>query len=76
METLKDAIDVAGGVQAVAQANDLTERAIYKWIKKDALPRSEYTGETAYSQQIAALSKGKLTKEQILKIGRPTKTTT
>lgn len=75
MQTLKEAIDAAGGVEAVAAATKLTARAIYKWIAKDSLPRSEYTGESDYSTQIATATNGKLTKEQLLDIGRPKQAT-
>lgn len=76
MHTLKDAIEAAGGVSSVASGIHITERAIYKWLTKGRLPRSEYTGESLYSQKIAELSKGKFTKEQILKAGNPTHTKT
>lgn len=71
MQTLKDAFDAVGGVSVVADAVGRSERAIYKWIEKNRLPRSEYTGETSYSQAIASHSRGVLTKQQILELGKP-----
>lgn len=70
MCNVKEIINDAGGVTAVAQVINLTDRSIYKWIKKNAFPRSEYTGETDYASHIAVLSK-KYSREKILKIGNP-----
>lgn len=74
MQTIKEAIEVAGGVNVVAKALNLSERAIYKWLEKNSLPRSEYTSETSYAKQISDLTDGLLTKDQILKVGHPNKT--
>lgn len=71
MKTLRDALDAAGGVAAVASAIDRSDRAVYKWLEKGSLPRSEYTGETSYSAVIAKLSNGVLTAQQILDLGKP-----
>ena len=70
MNTVKDVIHDAGGVSIVALAVQLSERSIYKWIEKNAFPRSEYTGESNYIHTIAELSKN-YSKEKILKIGMP-----
>jgi hypothetical protein len=59
MRPLKKSIDDAGGVPAVASACGKTPRAIYKWLVADALPRTEYTGETHYAQKIAKLAAAK-----------------
>ncbi|MDY7559929.1 hypothetical protein QN366_04995 [Pseudomonas sp. CCC3.2] len=61
MRPLKKSIDDAGGVPTVALACGKTPRAIYKWIVADALPRTEYTGETQYAKKISVLAgiKGK-----------------
>lgn len=56
MRPLKKTIEDAGGVPTVALACGKTPRAIYKWIVADALPRTEYTGETEYAQKIANLA--------------------
>ncbi|WP_023269659.1 hypothetical protein [Acinetobacter gyllenbergii] len=75
MSSVKDVIHDAGGVQIVAIAVQLSERSVYKWIEKNAFPRSEYTGESNYVNVIAELSK-KFSKEKILKIGMPKKNKT
>ncbi|WP_288364766.1 hypothetical protein [uncultured Acinetobacter sp.] len=75
MISVKDVIHDAGGVSVVASAVQLSERSIYKWIEKNAFPRSEYTGESNYINTIADLSKN-FSKEKILKIGIPKRTKT
>ncbi|MDH4581404.1 hypothetical protein E8F20_05880 [Pseudomonas sp. BN415] len=56
MNALKKSIDEAGGVAAVAAACELSQRAIYKWLTAEALPRTEFTGETDYASRISALA--------------------
>ena len=48
------AIERAGGIKAVSLACDLSYEAVRKWTK-NGLPRTEWTGETSYSKQIAAM---------------------
>lgn len=72
MSTIKEVINDAGGVCSVAFAVQLSKRSIYKWIKKNCLPRSEYTGESNYSNLIAQLCK-KFSEQEILEIGNPRK---
>lgn len=72
MNTVKDVINEAGGVSVVAAAVNLRDRSIYKWIQKNSFPRSEYTGETNYSSQIAVMCKS-YSQEKILQIGNPRK---
>ncbi|WAG76998.1 hypothetical protein LMK08_16615 [Metapseudomonas furukawaii] len=56
MNALKKSIEEAGGVAAVAAACGLSQRAIYKWLTAEALPRTEFTGETDYASRIASLA--------------------
>lgn len=70
--TLKEAIEAAGGPTKVAAICGFTgPRAIHKWIANGALPRTEYTGETNYSELIAKASKGKFTARQLRDRFRP-----
>lgn len=58
-------------VPVVAKACERTPRAIYKWINSGCLPRTDYTGETAYASKIAEVSGGRFTAIQILEISKP-----
>lgn len=59
MNVLKDSIDrIPGKVPAAANACGVTVRAVYKWIDRGLLPRTEYTGETDYAAKLAAASGG------------------
>ncbi|MCQ4257454.1 hypothetical protein [Stutzerimonas stutzeri] len=53
MSTIKEAVQSVGGAKAAAKACGVSVRAVYKWIAADALPRTEYTGETTYVSQLA-----------------------
>ncbi|GLW38499.1 Cro/Cl family transcriptional regulator [Pectobacterium carotovorum] len=52
-------------VSVVAKACGLTPKAIYKWIDRGSLPRTEFTDETNYAEKIAAASNGKYTELEI-----------
>lgn len=56
MSSVKEAVRCAGGAKAVALACGVSVRAVYKWIAANALPRTEYTGETGYLAKLAALA--------------------
>lgn len=45
-----------GGVPAVSEKTGLSVRAIYKWAKKGSLPRTEFSGETSYTNDLFDLS--------------------
>lgn len=72
MSTLKEIIKDAGGIPIVASTLELSERTIYKWIAKNALPRSEYTEESDYSLKLSKLCKN-FNRKEILSIGNPVK---
>jgi len=61
------------GVMAIASACGCSPRAIYKWMQKGALPRTDFTGETNYAGHIADISEGKYSTELIKSISRPQK---
>lgn len=54
------------GLAAVAEATNRTVRQVYKWEKRETLPRSDFTGETFLAKAIAEASKGRFTEKQIL----------
>jgi len=56
MSSVKEAVRCAGGAKAAARACGVSVRAVYKWIAANALPRTEYTGETSYIAKLAALA--------------------
>lgn len=68
---LKYFIDQAGGVHIVANWVNLSPRSLYKWISKDELPNTEYSGRTRYSEIIEINTKGRVTKQQMLNAGKP-----
>lgn len=58
MHSLRELFEKAGGIEASAKACGISSRALYKWASRNSLPRTEYTGETNYSEALAALVKG------------------
>ncbi|WP_213115299.1 DNA-binding protein [Cobetia sp. MC34] len=56
MNSLRELVEQAGGVGAVSKACGVSIRAVYKWIERGCLPRTEYTGETSHAEAIAGLS--------------------
>jgi hypothetical protein len=59
MTVLKSSIDkIPGKVPAAAKACGVSVRAVYKWIDRGMLPRTEYTGETNYAERLADAAGG------------------
>ena len=54
MSELEQAITLAGGLSEVAKACNVSYQAVQKWIL-NGLPRTEWTGETMYSDTIAQM---------------------
>ncbi|WP_182058321.1 helix-turn-helix domain-containing protein [Pantoea sp. ME81] len=54
------------GVPQVAAACGISQRAVYKWLKKGSLPSTEFYGKTSYANIIERLSKGRFTAEKLL----------
>lgn len=57
-------------VSVVANVCGLTPKAIYKWIDRGTLPRTDFTGETDYAARIASVSDGRFTASEILEISK------
>lgn len=51
---LIDAINAIGGVLPVSRLCGVSQVAVYKWLKNERLPWTEYTGQTNYAGIIAA----------------------
>lgn len=66
---LKKAI-TSVGIQRVAEKCNVSTRAVYKWVNKGVLPRTDFTGETRYAEIIAELSQGEFTKDDLLSLPR------
>jgi len=54
------------GVTEVATACGVSPRAVYKWLKKGALPKTEFYGGTHYAMTIEKLSQGQYNAEMLL----------
>lgn len=65
------AIEAVGGQTAAARLCGLSNVAIHKWVKNAALPRTEYTEKTNYSQRLADASAGKFTADWLLQAANP-----
>lgn len=63
---LVKAIDLLGGFSAIARIVERSPRAVRKW-RDDGLPRTEWTGETNYAEQIEKASGGKVKKSILLR---------
>ncbi len=63
------AIDLIG-LSNLANECDVTYQSVRKWEKRGKLPRTEWTGETSYSDVIERLSKKQITKRQLLSLAQ------
>lgn len=55
------------GLVKLARSLNLTHQAIRKWERAGRMPRTEWTGETAYSAQIEALTGSRVTRDELLR---------
>jgi hypothetical protein len=62
---LAQAIAIVGLVN-LARGLKLTHQALRKWERAGRMPRTEWTSETTYSDQIEQLTAGAITKAQLL----------
>ena len=54
-QTLHEFLKANGGVSKVAKSLNLTARGVDKWSNKNALPRTEYTGESNYAEKLSGV---------------------
>ena len=66
MSALKEVVEEVGGVTAAAGICGVSPRAVYKWLAADALPRTDYTGETSYAAALAKAAGEPFSAEEIL----------
>jgi len=71
MSYLRKVIDGLGGVKCAAEICRVSPRAVYKWLEADALPRTDYTGETCYADLLAGASDGLFPASELLKKAKP-----
>ena len=71
MNPMQFAIEAVGGQTAAARLCGLSNVAIHKWVKNAALPRTEYTEKTNYSQLLAEASNGQFTADWLLQAANP-----
>jgi len=69
MSNLDLAIKIAG-VNKIASACGISQRAVYKWLKKGSLPKTEFYGKTHYAETIEQLTAGRFIAEALLEESR------
>lgn len=62
---LRRAADLVG-LGVIARECGVTYQALQKWQRAGRMPRTEWTGETSYSDRIEALTNGQVTRSQLL----------
>ncbi|MDU6908922.1 MAG: hypothetical protein E6397_02145 [Haemophilus parainfluenzae] len=72
MESLKHIIDFLGAAK-VAGLCGISVRAVYKWRTSNSLPRTEYTGETKYSEILSQALENVISAEEIRNFSNPIK---
>ncbi|CAI1069902.1 Uncharacterised protein [Serratia fonticola] len=63
------------GIATVANACGVSERAVYKWLGNQALPKTEFyergfPEKTNYAEKIESLSEGKYSAKEILELSK------
>lgn len=72
MTDLLRCVQLAGGPVALTRElnkrlpRPVTYQAVLKWVRAGRLPRTEWTGETAYAQALSDAVGGQITREQLL----------
>lgn len=72
MKSLKHIIDSLGAAK-VADLCGISVRAVYKWRASNSLPRTEYTGETRYSEILSQALENGISAEEIRSFSNPIK---
>lgn len=75
ISSLQEAIDLVGPYK-LADECGIKGPSVYKWLANGYLPRTEWTGETAYTDVIVrmvAAAGGTISREQLMQ--RPNKST-
>lgn len=72
MKSLKHIIDSLGAAK-VADLCGISVRAVYKWRTSNSLPRTEYTGETRYSEILSQALENVISAEEIRNFSHPIK---
>lgn len=62
---IEQAVLLMNGPSAAARVCNVTPQAVYKWLRKKRLPRTDWTGETQYAAAIAAHLGGQITVQQL-----------
>ena len=66
MGALEKAIEIIGGPLALGRCLGKSRQAVNKWRRLKRLPRTDWTGETNYAEQIEAATNGAVTREELL----------
>lgn len=62
---MSEAIKIVG-MARLSRELDITHQAIRKWLRAGRMPRTEWTGETAYGRRIQELTADVVTHERLL----------
>jgi len=65
MNPLERAIDIAGW-EALVKGLGRTRQAILKWKRAGRLPRTEFSNETNYAEEINRITDGAVSSEELL----------
>lgn len=71
MSAIRFAVERVGGVSRCARICRVSPSAVCKWLRRDCLPRTEYTGETCHAQRMATASEGAFSAAWLLAHARP-----
>lgn len=65
LHPIEQAIEIVG-LAPLAKALGVTYQAIRKWQIRGRMPRTEWTGETHYSDQIQTMTGGKVSRVRLM----------